>query len=102
MKRGVAAVTALVPVESDEDDADLADDVCAFIRKTQSGLMQVAVVEFRGVDRDILRATMAGVPTGMKKTAQHILMSSIRNGTPHRGGKAAAIYLDTDTVDMYI
>jgi len=107
MKRGVAAVTAMVPVDSDEDDADLADDVCAFIRKTplpwtQSRLMQVALVEFKGVDRDILRATVAGLLTGMKRTAQHILMASIRNGTPHRGGRAAAIYLDTDTVDMYI
>jgi len=101
MKRGVAAVTTMIPMEDDEDDADLADDVYAFIRRTplpwsQSRIMQVAQVEFRGVDRDTLRATVAGVLTGMKKTAQHILMASIRNGTP------AAIYLDTDTVDMYI
>jgi len=107
MKRGVAAVTTMIPMESEEDDADLADDVYAFIRKTplpwsQSRIMQVAQVEFRGVDRDTFRATVAGVLTGMKKTAQHILMASIRNGTPYRGGRAAAIYLDTDTVDIYI
>jgi len=64
--------------------------------------MQVTFTEFRGVERDTLRATDAGVLAGMKKTAQHILMASIRNGTPHRGGRAATIYLDTDTIDMYL
>jgi len=59
-------------------------------------------LEFRNVDRDILRATITAVMAGMKKTAQHILMASIRNGTPHCGGRAAAIYLDIDTVDIYI
>jgi len=107
MKRGVAAMTAMIPLDGDDDDADLADDVCAFIRRTplpwtQSRLMQVALVEFGGVNREILRATMAGVLAGMKKAAQHILMASIRNGNPHRGGRAAAIYLDADTVDIYI
>jgi len=104
---GMAAMTAMIPAESEENAADLADDIYAFIRKTplawtQARLMQVASVEFRGVERDTLRATIAGVLTGMRKTAQHILMASIRNGTPHRGGRAATIYLDTDTVDIYI
>jgi len=110
MKRGMGgrtAMAAVIPVESDEDDADLADDIYAFICRTplpwtQARIMQVASVEFRGVDRDTLRATIAGVLTGMRKTAQHILMASIRNGTPHRGGRAATICLDTDTVDIYI
>jgi len=110
MKRGMGgmtAMTAMIPVKSDEDDADLSDDVYAFIRGTplpwtQARMMQVASVEFRGVDRDTLRATIAEVLTGLRKTAQHILMASIRNGTPHRGGRAATIYLDTDTVDIYI
>jgi len=110
MKRGmggVAALTSVMPLESDEDDADLADGVYSFIRRTplpwtHARTMQVALAEFRGVERDTLRATVAGVLAGMKKTAQHILMASIRNGTPHRGGRAATIYLDTDTVDIYI
>jgi len=59
MKRGVEGMTAIIPVESDEDDADLADDIYAFIHRTplpwtQSRMMQVASVEFRGVDRDTL------------------------------------------------
>jgi len=88
---GMAAMAAVISVESDEDNADLADDIYAFIRRTplpwtQARMMQVASVEFRGVDRDTLRATIAGVLTGMRKTAQHILMASIRNGTPHCGG----------------
>jgi len=110
MKRGMggmAAMATVIPIESNEDDADLADDVYVFIPRTplpwtQSRMMQVASVEFRGVDRDTLRATIAGVLTGMRKTAQHILMASIRNGTPHRGGRSATFYLDTDTVDIYI
>jgi len=110
MKRGMggmAALAAVIPVESDEDDADLADDVYAFIRRTplpwtQARMMQVALAEFRGVDRDTLRATIAGVLTGMRKTAQQILIAIIGNGTPHRGGQAATIYLDTDTVEIYI
>jgi len=110
MKRGMggmAAMAAVIPVESDEDDTDLVDDIYAFIRRTplpwtQARMMQVASVEFRGVDSDTLKATIAGVLTSMRKTAQHILMASIRNGTPHRGGRAATIYLDTDTVDIYI
>jgi len=110
MKRGMggmAATTAMIPVEDEEDDADLATDIYAFIRRTplpwlQAPVMQVASVEFRGVDRDTLRETIAGVLTGMRKTAQHILMASIRNGTTHRGRRAATIYLDTDTVDIYI
>jgi len=64
--------------------------------------MRVALAEFRGVERDMLGATIAGVLAGIKKTAQPILMASIRNGTPHRGGRAATIYLDTDTIDMYL
>jgi len=100
-------MAALVPLETDEDDADLADDLYSFIRRTplpwtQARIMQVALAEFRGVERDTLRATVAGVLAGMKKTAQHILMTSIRNGPPHRGGSAAVIYLDTDTIDLYI
>jgi len=110
MKRGMggmAAMTAMIPVESEEDDADLADDIYAFIRRTplpwtQAHLMQVASMEFRGVERDTLRATIAGVLTGMQKNAQHILMASIHNGTPHRSGGAATIYTDIDTVDIYI
>jgi len=110
MKRGVggvAALTAVMPLEDEEDDADLADDVYAFIRRTilhwtHARIMQVALAEFRGVDRDTLGATIAGVLAGMKKTAQHILMASIRNGTPHCGGRAATIHLDTDIVDMYL
>jgi len=107
MKRGMGGMTAIIPLESNKDDADLADDIYAFIRRTplpwtQSRMMQVASVELRGVDRDTLRATIAGVLTGMRKTAQHILMASIRNGTPRRGGRAATIYFDTDTVDIYI
>jgi len=65
-------------------------------------MMQVALEEFRGVEQDTLRATIAGVLTGMRKTAHHIFMASIRNGTPHRGGRAATISLDTDNVDIYI
>jgi len=104
---GVTAVTAVMPLEDEEDDADLADDVYAFIRRTplpwtHARIMQVALAEFRGVEREMLRATVAGVLAGMKKTPQHILMASIRNGTPHRGGRAATIYLDTDTVDIYL
>jgi len=110
MKRGMvgmAAMSAVIPIESDENDAHLADNVYTFIRTTplpwtQTRMMQVASVEFRGVDWDTLRATISGVLTGMKKIAQHILMASIRNGTPHRGGRAATIYLDIDTVDIYI
>jgi len=110
MKRGVGGGTgmaAMIPEESDDEDADLSEDVYAFIRRTPlpwtpARMMQVPSLEFRNVDRDILRATITAVLTGMKKTAQHILMASIRNGTPHRGGRAAAIYLDTDTVDIYI
>jgi len=110
MKRGmggVAVLTAVMPLEDEKDDADLADDVYAFICRTplpwtHARIMQVALMEFRGVERDMLRATIAGVLAGMKKTAQHILIASIRNGTPHRGGRAATIYLDTDIVDMYL
>jgi len=65
-------------------------------------MILMASVEFRGVSRETLRATIAGVLTGMRKTAQHILMASICNGTPHHGGRAATVYLDTDTVDIYI
>jgi len=64
--------------------------------------MQVAVLEFRSVDRDILKATISAMLVGMQKTAQHILMASIRNGTPHRGGRATVINLDTDVVDIYV
>jgi len=89
MKRGMgrmAAMAAVIPVESDEDDADLADDVYAIIHRTplpctKIRMMQVASAEFKGVDRDTLRATIAGVLTGMRKTAQQILMASIRNST---------------------
>jgi len=110
MKRGlggVAGMTAMIPEESDDEDADLSNDLYAFIRRTPllwlpARMMQVASLEFRNVDRDILRATITGVLTGMRKTAQHILMARIRNGTHHRGGRAAPIYLDTDTVDIYI
>jgi len=104
---GVAALTGVMPLKDEEDDDDLADDLVAFIRRTplpwtHAHVMQAALIEFRGVERDMLRATIAGDLAGMKKTAQHILMASIRNGTPHPGGRAAAIYLDTDTVDMYL
>jgi len=110
MKRGmggVAALAAVVPIEEDEDDADLADDVYAFIRKTPlpwtlTRIMQVGILEFKGVEAELLRATIAGVLTGMRKTAQHILMASIRTGNPHRGGRVATICLDTEVVDMYL
>jgi len=65
-------------------------------------VVQAAVVEFRNVDRDVLRATVAAVLVGMKKTAQHILMASIRIETPHRGGCATTINLDTDVVETYV
>jgi len=82
-------MAAMIPDESDDEDADLSDDVYAFIRRmpqpwTPARMMQVALLEFRNVDRDILRATITAVLTGMKKTAQHIQMASICNGTPHR------------------
>jgi len=108
MKRGMGGVADLVlPLDDEDDDADLADDVYAFIRRTplpwtHTRIMQVASAEFRGVEKEMLRATVAGVHAGMKKTAQHILMASIRNGTPHRGRRTATIYLDTDTVDTYL
>jgi len=58
MKRGmggVAALASVMPLEDEEDDADLADDVYAFIRRTplpwtHARIMQVALAEFRGVD----------------------------------------------------
>jgi len=110
MKRGMggmAGMTAMLPEQSDDDDTDLSDDIYAFIRKTPqpwmpARMMQVASLEFRSVDRNILRAAIPAVLTEMRKTAQHILMASIRNSTPHRGGQAATIYLDTNTVDIYI
>jgi len=37
MKRGLEGMAAIIPLESNEDDADLADDVYAFIRKMKSG-----------------------------------------------------------------
>jgi len=88
MKRGlggVSGMTAMIPEESNDEDADLSDDIYSFIRRTPlpwtpARMMQVASLEFRNVNRDILRATITGVLTRMKKTAQHILMASIRNG----------------------
>jgi len=93
MKRGPGEITgmaAMIPEDGEDEDADLSDDIYSFIRRTPQPwtpacLMQVASLEFRSVDKDILRATISAVLTGMKKTAQPILMASIRNGTPHRG-----------------
>jgi len=109
MKRegGGSRKVALVQDSDEEDDTDLAEDVYAFVRRTPkpwttARIMQVAILEFRNVDRDILRATVTAALVGMKKTAQYILMASIRNGTPPRGGRAASINLETNVIDTFI
>jgi len=90
-----------------DEDTDLVEDVHAFVRRTPklwttTRIIQVAILEFRNVDRDILLATVTAAMVGMKKTAQHILIASIHNGTPHCGGRAASINLDTDMLDTFI
>jgi len=69
---GVTGMAAMIPEESHDEDADLSDDVYAFIRRrpqpwTPVCMMQVASLEFCNVDRDILRATITAVLIGIKK-----------------------------------
>jgi len=67
-------MAAMISEDSEDEDADLPDDIYSFIRRTPqpctpARMMQVASLEFRSVDRYILRATITAFLTGMKKTA---------------------------------
>jgi len=85
------------------EDADLADDIFAFIRRmpqpwTLPRLCRVAATrKFKEVDRMVLQATIAATLLLMRKTAQQ----SVRRGAPKHPNRATAIYLNSNVVDMY-
>jgi len=92
--------------EAMDPDTDLADDVFNLIRNTPppwstGQIFRLAMRQFRKVDRITLRATIVAVLYTMRKTAQHILMSSIRHGNTRDADQASTIHLDLDVADMY-
>jgi len=89
------------------EDADVADGIFAFICRrpqpwTLARLCRVAATgKFKEVDRMVLHATIAATLLSMRKTAQHIMMASVRRGAPKHPNRATAIYLTSDVVDIY-
>jgi len=92
--------------EAMDPDTDVGDDVFNLIRETpppwsMGRIFRLAMRQFRNVDRITLRATIVAILYTMRKTAQHILMSSIRHGNTRDADHASTIHLDLDVVDMY-
>jgi len=52
-------------------------------------------------NRVVLPATIVSTLLMMRKTAQHILMSSIRNGAPFPNSPPAVVYLNMSVVEFY-
>jgi len=68
-------------------DTDLAEDVYYYILKapqpwTVGRIYRAAIRTFTGTDRPTLHATIVATLVTLRKTAQHVLMSSIRTGAP--------------------
>jgi len=89
-----------------EYDTDLAEDVYYYILGatqpwTVGRIFRAPVKKFTGTDRSTLHATIVATLVTMRKTAQHVLMSSIRAGTPSPDDPAIPVYMDLSQVEFY-
>jgi len=89
-----------------EYDTDLAEDVYYYILEapqpwTVGRIFRAAIKKFTGTDRASLHATIVATLVTMRKTAQHVLMSSIRAGPPSPNDPAIPVYMDLSQVEFY-
>jgi len=89
-----------------EYDTDLAENVYYYILGatqpwTVVRIFRAAVKKFTGTDRSTLLATIVATLVTMRKTAQHVLMSSIRAGPPSPDDPAIPVYMDLSQVEFY-
>jgi len=87
-------------------DTDLAEDVYYFILGaaqpwTVGRIFRAASRKFMGTDRSTLHATIVATLVTMRKTAQHVLMSSIRAGPPSPHDPAIPVYMDLSQIEFY-
>jgi len=89
-----------------EYDMDLAEDVYYHILGatqpwTVGRIFRAAVKKFTRTFRSTLHATIVATLVTMRKTAQHVLMSSIRAGPPSPDDPAIPVYMDLSQVEVY-
>jgi len=100
------------PEDTEEDckgmeyDTDFAEDVYYYILEapqpwTVGRIFRAAVKKFIGTDRPTFHATIVATLVTMRKTAQHVLMSSIRAGPPSPDDAAIPVYMDLSQVEFY-
>jgi len=87
-------------------DTDLAEEVYYYILGatqpwTVGRIFQAATKKFTGTDQSALHATIVATLVTMRKTAQHVLMLSIRAGPPSLQDPAILVYLDLSQVEFY-
>jgi len=92
--------------EGMKDDTDLAEDVYYYILRapqpwTVGRIYRAAIKTFTGTDRPTLHATIVVIFVIMRKTAKHVLMSSIRAGVPSPDDLAVTVHMDLSQVEFY-
>jgi len=68
---------------------------------TVGRIFRAAVKKFIGTDRPTLHATIVATLVTMRKTAQHVFMSSIRAGPPSPDDPVIPVYMDLSQVEFY-
>jgi len=88
-------------------EEDLADDLFRFIQRTPlswttNRVVQAASTEFPDVDRVLMGATISTILLAMRKTALHILFTSIESGRRDVGSKGVVIPLNMGVITQFI
>jgi len=111
--RVIRRVRAMEEWEGDEGDrdADLGEDFARDLfqfaqaspqpRTNRRIFVAAAEGRFRGVNECVLRSHISTMLLTMRKTAQHLMNSSVASGTPDASSRAAVIHLNMDVVTQF-
>jgi len=86
---------------------DFARDLFHFIQSspqpwTNRRIFKLAAEErFRGINKCVLRAHISTMLLTMRKTAQHLMNTSVASGTPEASSRAAVILLNMEAVTQF-
>jgi len=111
--RVVRRVRAMDDLEGDDGamdselGEDFARDLFHFIQSSpqpwtnQRIFVSAAEGRFRGINECVLKAHISTMLLTMRKTAQHLMNTSVASGTPEASSRAAVIHLNMEAVTQF-